>query len=153
MKRCVYCQQPVADAQSHCSHCGAMTGDAVPEETKPAAYRMGPFFLNGYVVWPLADPARDVVEFQFWLGHDLIRSIRMERNLLKDLADSAATSDDTMLWKMFLVANGDEPSLAVQFCNQRRVTKLVITRSDEQDEWWNGLSQRDIIQAVGERAR
>lgn len=50
-------------------HCGGQA-PTVEHPAEPSE-RWAPFFLNGYVVWPLSDVTRDIVEFQFWQGHDV----------------------------------------------------------------------------------
>ncbi len=149
VRTCEYCRQPLTDTQTTCPHCGSL----VSNPSVGAVERHEPFFLNGYVVWPLRDLQTDTITFQFWQGMELICGIPFERDLMHELSKDGMTSDD-LLWQTFLLATGKTDQVDLRLRTERGTwAHIVLTRSEDDDPWWQGLKARELAMALAGRAQ
>jgi hypothetical protein len=121
---CEYCGTKNQEG-GKCSKCGAPIDAPVAD----AALRSGPSFYEGYIVYTLSNWQTDSLEYQFWLGRELMERIRVSRKILDEFVGEGC---DPMpfIWKLFLVARGELEVLEWQEKNNRLPAFFEIRKSE-----------------------
>lgn len=146
---CAYCGMERGNAE-RCAHCGAPLSAEKADHTQ----RYEPFFLNGYIVWPLVNLGRNTIEYQFWQGHDIIESIELNIDLLRELAIARYGEGcciDELLWELFRVAHGEQDAIVWTERDRRYPATFRITREENEmvaRARWGALSYREILEAI-----
>lgn len=143
---CEFCgKEQETPGRLYCKFCGAPLPKIVPR--KDDGYY---FPLNGYVVWVIADPARDTRSFYFYRGTQLVEHFEFSRPLLRERMTEYLTTDD-LLWQLFLVAQGEKEVLTVMEQDVPYPATFEIRRIENPDrERWRNrqLDLSDILAEV-----
>jgi hypothetical protein len=138
--KCNYCGTDDRSGKT-CDKCGAPLPDSSAK-----ADRSQPFFHNGYICYTLRDYAMDVIETQFWLGHDLIERIVLPFDFVRTHFDMASTDAFDFVWDLFLLAQGEKEVLEVQEKNNKYPALFEIRHIENPDKQrWSSLDKHDLL--------
>lgn len=144
---CNHCGKDKFDGNT-CLSCGAPanTTETKQEET----FRMGPQYFRGYMLYIEHDNSRDVANYYFYLGPDLIDKITIPRDMWRNLAAelASAVSSDEFLWELFLLSQGENKEWAVEMSrkNSRVKAKMFTITCKEPEEPYReyGFNMKDL---------
>lgn len=143
--RCEYCLSKSQEGEI-CGRCGAPLNGGSQVKNTLEILKSEPFFYNGYICYSLHDQVNDTVEVQFWLGHDLIERIMVNRDILKyhvpENFDSMA-----FFWDLFLLAQGEKEVLEIKEKNSVYPATFEVRRVENPEkERYFGLSLRQLME-------
>ena len=123
---CSYCGTKSEGVET-CKGCGA---SLVTVKPKSEAQKYGPLFYNGYLVYLLVNGMSHIYEYQFWLGPELVERIEIDREILREFVPEYC---DPMpfIWKLFLVAHGEEKVIEWQEKNGSKYPAMFEIRRVE----------------------
>lgn len=143
--KCEYCGTH-NDGKERCAGCGAPLSHEV-NETK-SVVRSGPDFFNGYIVYWLNNPWEDMLEVQFWLGHDLIERFQVSRTVLRELVPEGQDALP-FFWDLLLVAQGEKEVLRIKEKNSKLPATFEIRRvENEMKAYYGSLNREDLARAL-----
>ena len=143
MKICAYCGN-MTDLDP-CASCGGSYREA-RVKAQNREQKWSPYHHNGYMVWPsFIDDFESILRYNFYLGEQLIETIQFPRQFIHLIegADDFSFSLREFVWKLFLVAQGEEEVLRVEAKNSvppaifeiKRIEPEKLTEEEAMQTW------------------
>jgi len=122
---CFYCGRPIG-LEPECLRCSAPRKSMTTEDHSPRYERREPFWYCGFVVWPIRDYSKDVLEFEFYSGLQCVARVSMSRDFLDDLSEGGKLDCMPYIYELALVASGENKEFILEIEAKNNIEPAVF---------------------------